>query len=88
MLLVDWTILIYGCSPIPSIVRLRNPGFPHRGFFVSAPLAGYYHIGIAAPAAGADEPLSPLGNGVSGRIVAPFRWDRVQLDGGIPDTLL
>ena len=32
---------MYGCPPTPSIVRSRNPGFPHRGFFVSATLAGH-----------------------------------------------
>jgi hypothetical protein len=34
-----------GFSPDP-IVRLRNPGFPHRGFFASASLAGRLHICI------------------------------------------
>src|SRR5438105_219385 len=60
--------------PTPSIVRLRNPGFPRRGFFVSAPFVGHHHIDIVAPALRTDQPIAPIGTEISGPYRrAPFR---------------
>ena len=72
-------------SPTPSIVRLRNPGLPHRGFFVSAPLVGYYHIGVAAPSMGTDQPLAPIGNGSLGAVSSRhFGGIRLDLMAALP----
>ncbi len=59
------TIIPYGFPPSGSSVR-RNPGSPHRGFFVSAALASHHHIRIVAAATRTDEPLTPIGNGSVG----------------------
>ena len=77
-------------SPEYRIVRLRNPGFPHRGFFVSASLAGHDHMCIAAPASKTNKALAPLGNGSLGTVSSPhfgwrshLRWLRQELRNGI-----
>jgi hypothetical protein len=81
--------------------RCRNIGAEHllifhnhclcRVFFAPTALgAGHHHIGLAAPAAGTNEPLAPLGNRPFGAVSfghfgwrSHLRWLRQELRSGI-----
>ena len=68
MLLLIRTILIYGCPPHPPIVRLRNPGSPHRAFLSFSVTRLSPPIDRTAPALGTDQPLAPVGDGGLGAV--------------------